>query len=259
MTLSVKWLGVDMGECLMDVTPRRAHLLTGDTSKALGRPEMSNASCHRWRVVTEKYGSIPIVLERHKLELLSYAFLGDPLAADAYLGIEQKYLALADGAHEALAYLRDQGIALSIVTAARTSPGPLEDSCEFRFLEKYGLLQYFDALVTPRGRMRIADRSLDRRYEGTAKEDGTIYAMLAEDLATGGIAPEEAAMMGDREWTDITPAKRHGFKTILYTGYICRGPTEADLVIDHFSALKTTVKYGNGARGDRVGVGGSTG
>lgn len=254
MTLSVKWMGIDMGECLMDVTTRRSHWLTGDTSKTLGRPEMSEASCHRWRVMVEKYGSVPVILERHKLELLSYAFDDDPQAGDVFLDVEQDYLALADGAHDALGYLRDQGIDLCIVTAAKTSPGSLENSSEFRFLEKHGILQYLDALVTPRGRMRIEDRTLDLRYQGTSKEEGTIYDVLAQDLATRGIAPEEAVMMGDKEWTDIAPAKQRGFKTILYTGYICRGPTEADLVVNHFRDLKDHIRYGQENR-----PGGSTG
>jgi len=244
MTLFVKWMGIDMGECLMDVTTRRGHLLTGDTSKALGLPEMSEASCRRWQVMVEEYGSLPVVLERHKVELLNYVFDNAPLAEDVFLDIEQNYLALANGAHDALDYLRGQGIELCIVTAARTSPGPLENSCEFRFLEKHGLLQYLDALVTPRGRMRIQDRSIDLRYEGTSKEDGTIYDVVAEDLAARGIAPGEAVMMGDKEWTDIAPAKRRGFKTILYTGYICRGPTVADLVVNNFGDLKEDVRYG---------------
>lgn len=248
MTLSVKWMGVDMGECLMDVTPRRGHLLTGDTTKALGHPEKTEARCHRWRVMIEKYGSLPVILERHKLELLSYVFDDDPAAADLFLGIEQEYLRLADGAHRALTYLRDQGIELCVVTAAKTSPGPMDDSCEFRFLEKHGVLRYFEALVTPRGRMRIADRTVDARYEGTSKEEGTIYDVLAEDLAARGISPQEAVMMGDKEWADITPAKQRGFKTILYTGYICRGPTQADLIIGHFGDLKENIKYDGQAR-----------
>jgi phosphoglycolate phosphatase-like HAD superfamily hydrolase len=195
--------------------------------------------------MVEKYGSVPIILERHKLELLSYVFGDDPLTGDVFLDVEQDYLALADGAREAFAYLRDQGIELCIVTAAKTSPGPMENSCEFRFLEKHGMLQYLDALVTPRGRMRIEDGTVDPRYEGTSKEEGTIYDVLAQDLAKRGIAPDEAVMMGDKEWTDIVPAKERGFKTILYTGYICRGPTEADLVVNHFRDLKDHIRYEN--------------
>ena len=244
MTLLIKWMGIDMGECLMDVTPRRGHLLTGDTTKALGKPELTASRYHKWCVMIEKYGSLPVILERHKLELLDHVFDSDPAAGEVFLGVEQEYLGLAPGAEQALSYLRGEGISLSVVTAARTSPGPMDHSCEFRFLERHGVSTYFDALVTPRGSMRMTDRMVDTRYEGTSKEDGTIYEALAEDLAARGIAPGEAAMMGDKEWTDIKPAKERGFKTILYTGYICRGPTEADLVIGRFDELKHKVRYG---------------
>jgi len=257
MTLDVKWMGVDMGECHMDVTPRRGHLLTGDTTKLLGRPELSATRCHRWWVMVEKYGSLPVVLERHKLELLSYVFDEDPTAGDAFLEVEQEYLRLAEVAHQALRDLHDQGIELSVVTAARTSPGPMDDSCEFRFLQNHDVLQYFDSLVSPRGKLRIADRSVDPRYEGTSKEEGTTYDVLAEDLAARGISPGEAVMMGDKEWADIAPAKKRGFKTILYTGYICRGPSEADLVIDRFSDLRGQLRYGGEAPGSRTRVAGS--
>jgi phosphoglycolate phosphatase-like HAD superfamily hydrolase len=191
-------MGVDMGECLMDVTPRRPHLLVGDTTKVLGQPEKAAERYRKWWQVVERYGSLPVVLERHKLDLLDYVFDGDPEAGTVFLDVEQEYLALADGAHEALAYLRGQGIELSVVTAAKTSPGPIDDSCEFRFLARHGVLQYFDSVISPRGKVRIADRSVDSRYQGTAKEDGTIYDVLAKDLAERGIPPGQAVMMGTR-------------------------------------------------------------
>jgi FMN phosphatase YigB (HAD superfamily) len=100
----------------------------------------------------------------------------------------------------------------------------------------------------------MADRSVDPRYEGTSKEEGTIYDVLAEDLAARGISTGEAVMMGDKEWTDIVPAKERGFKTILYTGYVCRGPTAADLVVDRFSDLQGKVGYGGTTPRGRVGT-----
>jgi FMN phosphatase YigB (HAD superfamily) len=230
-------MGVDMGECLMDVTPRRAHLLTGDTTKVLGRPEEAASRCHKWRVMLEKYGSLPVVLERHKDELISYVFDGDPAALETFLVIEQEYLALAAGAAEALAFLREQGIELSVVTAARTGGSRVEESSEYRFLVKHDVLQYFSSVVSPRGKLIVADGTVNRRYEGTSKEEGTIYDALAEDLGARGILPEQGVMMGDKEWTDIVPPKERGFKTILYTGYIRRGPTVADLVVERFSDL----------------------
>jgi FMN phosphatase YigB (HAD superfamily) len=244
MTLNVKWMGIDMGECLMDVTPRRGHLLTGDTTKLLGRPELGAARYHRWRVMIEKYGSLPVILERHKLELLSYVFDGDPAAGGTFLEVEQAYLRLAEGARRALGALRGQGIELAVVTAARTSPGPMDDSSEFRFLQKHKVLPYFESVISPRGKLRTADRTVDTRYEGTSKEDGTIYDLIAGDLGARGIPPGEAVMMGDKEWADIAPAKERGFKTILYAGYVRRGPTRADLVIERFGDLKKHVRYG---------------
>jgi FMN phosphatase YigB (HAD superfamily) len=225
----------------MDVTPRRAHLLTGDTTKALGHPDKTAARCHKWRVVVEKYGSLPVVLERHKDELLSYVFDGDPAVGGVFLEIEQRYLTLAQGAAEALSRLRRTGMELAVVTAARSGPGGIKESAEYRFLVRHEILGYFDWIISPRGKYRVADHSIDRRYEGTAKEDGTLYDALAADLAERGISPAEAAMMGDKEWADIGPAKRRGFNTILYTGYVCRGPTEADLVIERFADLPKLV------------------
>jgi FMN phosphatase YigB (HAD superfamily) len=234
-------MGIDMGECLMDVTPRRAHLLTGDTTRLLEEPEMAAIRCHRWRVMIEKYGSLPVVLERHKDELIDYVFDGRPGAGDVFLEVEQDYLGLADGAAEALACLRSRGIELSVVTAARSGAGSIEDSCEYRFLVNHDLLKHFDSVISPRGKLRLADGSVDASYLGTSKEEGTIYDALAADLAARGIAPHDGMMMGDKEWADIGPAKRRGFNTILYTGYIRRGPTEADMEIDSFRRLPEIV------------------
>jgi FMN phosphatase YigB (HAD superfamily) len=234
-------MGIDMGECLMDVTPRRAHLLTGDTTRELGRPERAASRCHRWRVMTEKYGSVPVMLERHKDELMRYVFDDEPGAMDTYLRVEQDHLWLAAGAAEALAYLREQGIELSVVTAARTGGSRMEEAAEYRFLVKHGVLKYFTSIISPRGKLQLADGAVDRRYEGTSKEEGSIYSALADDLAARGIPTEQAVMMGDKEWTDIEPAKRRGFKTILYTGYIRRGPTVADLVVERFGDLPKVV------------------
>ena len=245
MALLVKWMGVDFGECLMDGRMRRSHLLIGDASKELGEPELSEERCHRWRVAKEKYGSLSTIMERHKPEVISYVFDDHPRAAEMFLNVEQKYMMLADGARDALLYLREQGIALSIVTAAKSNLGPIETSAEMRFLRNQNVLEYFDELITPRGKMNVQDSSIDIRYKGTSKEEGTIYDVLVEDLARRGIKPSEAVMMGDKEWSDITPAKKRGLKTILYAGYVCRGPSKADIVIHHFSELKDIVRSGS--------------
>ena len=241
MVLRVRWMGIDMGECLMDVTPRRAHLLTGDTTRELGQPERAASRCHKWLMMLEQHGSLPVVLEAHKDELIRYVFDDEPAASDTFLRVEQDHLWLAAGAAEALAFLRDQGIELSVVTAARTGGSRIEESSEYRFLVKHDVLRYFSSVISPRGKLRVADGTVDRRYEGATKEAGTIYDVLAEDLGTRGILPEQGLMMGDKEWTDIEPAKQRGFKTILYTGYVRRGPTVADLVVERFCDLPKLV------------------
>ena len=245
MILAVKWMGLDFGECLMDGTMRRSHLLIGDTSKELGEPELVEQRCHKWRVAKERYGSLPTIVESHKAEVINYVFDGHPRAVEVYLNVEQRYLALADGAREALAYLKQQGIQLSIVTEMKKKVGPIETSSAMRFLRNQNVLEYLDELITPHGKLNIHDGSIDLRYQGTSKEAGTIYDVLVGDLAARGIEPSDAVMMGDKEWTDISPAKKRGLKTILYTGYICRGPSEADFVISHFSELKSIVGFGN--------------
>jgi len=44
------------------------------------------------------------------------------------------------------------------------------------------------------------------------------------------------AMVGDKIATDIAPAKKRGFITIQYTGYVDMGPSEADYRIYNFSS-----------------------
>jgi len=86
MILAVKWMGLDFGECLMDGTMRRSHLLIGDTSKELGEPELVEQRCHKWRVAKERFGSLPTIVESHKAEVINYVFDGHPRAVlEAYL------------------------------------------------------------------------------------------------------------------------------------------------------------------------------
>ena len=36
MAIEVKWLGIDFGQCMMDPTGLRNHLVVGDVSKEMG-------------------------------------------------------------------------------------------------------------------------------------------------------------------------------------------------------------------------------
>ena len=97
-------------------------------------------------------------------------------------------------------------------------------------------------LVTPQGKINLEDDSIDLKYKGHTKKDGTLYDVLAEELAQRGIEPHEAVMIGDKPQTDIDPAHERGFKTIKYTGFIDLGESKADHVIHSFGELKTLLQ-----------------
>ncbi|MEE9611767.1 MAG: HAD hydrolase-like protein, partial [Desulfatiglandales bacterium] len=111
-----------------------------------------------------------------------------------------------------------------------------------RFLKAKGLVKYFRILVTPKGKVNLEDNSIDLRYEGHTKKEGTLYDVLAQELKERGIQPHEAVMVGDKPETDIDPAHERGFKTIKYTGFIDLGESKADNTIHSFEELKTILK-----------------
>ena len=116
-----------------------------------------------------------------------------------------------------------------------------------RFLQNKKLTHYFDDVVTPQGKINLRDGSINHAYKGKTKEAGTLYDELIQDLAKLGISPSEGAMVGDKISTDIVPAKKRGFHTIQYTGYIDMPSGEAEYKIDHFLKLKEIIKKKVGA------------
>ncbi len=238
MAISVKWVGIDFGHCLMDTTRQRTYWMIGDVSKELGEPELVNIRCYKWRVLKEKYGSWSSIKESHRPEAMKYIFDDHPEAGETFIRVEQKYMTLADGSVQAIKHIRDIGIEVSIVAELKRTLGPISKDVVMEFLKYQNITGYFDELITPQGKVNIRDDTIDSKYVGKSKEEGTLYDVLVEDLAIRGIQPIEAAMVGDKEWSDIAPAKKRGLNTILYTGYINRGPTTADYVIRHFSELQ---------------------
>jgi FMN phosphatase YigB (HAD superfamily) len=97
-------------------------------------------------------------------------------------------------------------------------------------------------MITPQGEVNLEDNSLDARYKGSSKKDGTLYDILVRELEEQGIKPHEAVMVGDKPETDIDPPHDRGFKTIQYTGYIDLGKSKADVVIASFRELKTHLR-----------------
>lgn len=240
--IEAKWVGIDFGQTLCDSSPERTYWMVGDTSKELGEPELVDVRCRRWRVMKEKYQLWSYIKEKHRDEIASYVFDGRPGAPEIFARMEQKYTKVADGALEAIKGLRDQGIAVSVVAELRRTFGPIGTDQVSRFLKAQNIIDYFDDLISPQGRVNLRDDSVDTRYHGTSKEDGNLYDVLAEDLARRGIKTSEAVMVGDKEWSDITPAQKRGFKAIHYIGFIYHAPSKAEFVIKHFSELKNIIR-----------------
>jgi FMN phosphatase YigB (HAD superfamily) len=242
MAIEVKWIGFDFGQCIMDPTGLRNHLVIGDVCKAIGEPERIEERIHKYRVLKEKYGSYSAVKEGHRDEIMTYVFNNNEEAKEIFSAKEQEHLLMGTGLEETLRSLREDGIHLSVVAELKKTLGPIGTDIVTRFLRTKDLMKYFEEVITPQGKIDLHDGSIDLKYKGKTKEEGTLYDELAKDLLAQGTETSEAVMVGDKLATDIVPAKRRGFKTIQYTGYIDMGPSKADFKINDFRELKEIIK-----------------
>jgi FMN phosphatase YigB (HAD superfamily) len=243
MTLYLKWLGVDFGQCIMDPRGLRNPLFFNDIMKEIGKPDEIPEMIHRYRRMKEKYGTYGAIKEGHKDEILSFVFDGDEEAMEIFNRKEQEELALGDGLAETLHYLREEGIICDVVAELKKTLGPVGSDMITKFLENKGIIQYFDYFYSPQCRIDLREKKADYGIEGKTKASGELYDYLIEDLAKRGIKVEEAAMIGDKIKTDIEPSRKRGFHTIQFTGYIDFGPSESsEYRVESFSELKDFVK-----------------
>jgi FMN phosphatase YigB (HAD superfamily) len=242
LVLEVKWAGFDYGQCIMEPGGLRNPLGFGDIYTALGRPERAEEKIYKYRVLKEKYGSYGAIKEGHRDEIYGYVLDGDPEAVALFSAKEQAYLDMAEGLVEALEELQRRGIELQVVSEMKKTLGPVGTDIVSRFLKERGLTKYFRDLVTPQGKIDLIDDTVDPRYKGHTKKDGTLYRVLADELAERGISPGEAVMIGDKPETDIEPARAQGFKTIQYTGFTYLGPSGADVCISSFAELPAILR-----------------
>lgn len=241
--LEVKWVGFDYGQCIMEPGGLRNPLLIGDICKELGEPELIADRIHRYHQLNELYGGYSRIKEGHRDEIYRYVLDDKPDAQELFSQKEQQYLDLADGLVDALEWLQEQGFVLEVVSEMKKTLGPVGTDVVSRFLKGRGLTKYFRVIISPQGKLDIvSDTQIDDRYVGKTKESGAIYDVLAEDLRSRGIEPEEAVMIGDKPSTDINPAHARGFKAIQYVGFIDLGPSDADLIINHFSELMNVLR-----------------
>jgi FMN phosphatase YigB (HAD superfamily) len=242
MVFEVKWCGFDFGQCIMEPGGLRNPLVFGDICKELGKPELIPDKMRRYRILKEKYGSYGRIKEGHRDEIYGYVLDNDPEAIELFSEQEQKRLAMAEGLEDALEYLKSQGIELEVISEMKKTLGPVGTDLVSKFLKGKGLVKYFKELITPQGKIDLQHDTLDPRYKGRTKKDGSLYDVLVQELKEQGIAPQEAVMVGDKPETDIDPAHDRGFKTIQYTGYYDFGNSKADVVISSFEELKKIVK-----------------
>ncbi len=242
MAIELKWIGFDFGQCMMDPTGLRNFLVVGDVSKEIGEPELIEERIYKYRQLKERYGSFSAVKEGHRDEIMSYVFDGKEAAREIFSAKEQEHLLMGNGLEEALRYLKDEGIHLAVVAELKKTLGAMGADIVTRFLATKNLTHYFEELVTPQGRIDLRDGSIDLAYKGKTKEEGTLYDELVLALRKRGIEPREGAMVGDKPATDIIPAKKRGFITIQYTGYVDSVPHEADYRISDFLKLKELIR-----------------
>ena len=242
MMMEVKWCGFDFGQCIMAPGGLRNPLVFGDIYKALGKPELIPDKIRKYRILKEKYGSYGKIKEGHRDDIYAFVLEDAPEAIKLFGEKEQEFLEMAEGLEDALVYLQTQGIELQVVAEMKKTLGPVGTDIVSRFLKERGLVKYFRELVTPQGKIDLVEDTIDTKYKGRTKKEGTLYDLLAQELKERGIEPHEAVMIGDKPETDINPAHERGFKTIKYTGFIDLGPSNADLEIHSFEELKDIVK-----------------
>jgi FMN phosphatase YigB (HAD superfamily) len=242
MVFEVKWCGFDFGQCIMEPGGLRNPLVFGDIYKQLGKPELIPDKMRKYRILKEKYGTYGRIKEGHRDEIHSYVLDDDPEAMELFSEQEQKRLAIAEGLVDALEYLKSQGIELQVISEMKKTLGPVGTDLVSKFLKGKSLLKYFKELITPQGKIDLQHDTLDPRYKGRTKKDGSLYDVLVQELKEQDIAPQEALMVGDKPETDIDPAHDRGFKTIQYTGYYDFGNSKADVVISSFEELKNIVR-----------------
>lgn len=242
MTMEVKWCGFDFGQCIMEPGGLRNPRMFGDLYKRLGKPELIPEKIVKYRILKEKYGSFSVIKEGHRDEIHGFVLDNDPEAIALFRDLEQELLDMGGGLEEALEYLQEQGIELQVVSEMKKTLGPVGTDIVSRFLKRRGLVKYFKEMVTPQGKINLETDTVDPRYKGRTKKDGTLYDVLAQELGERSIRTHEAVIIGDKPETDIDPAHDRGFKTIQYKGFIDLGTSKADVVVHSFQELKTILK-----------------
>ena len=76
---------------------------------------------------------------------------------------------------QAIEYLRNIGIEVSIVAELKRTLGPISKDVVMEFLRYQNIMQYFDELITPQGKINIRSGTVDPKYIGKSKDKEDYY------------------------------------------------------------------------------------
>ncbi|MDH5443411.1 MAG: HAD family hydrolase, partial [Hadesarchaea archaeon] len=252
-----RWCGFDFGGTMID--PRKNYQswieVINEIYTELGKPEVINEKVARFDELLTKYeyderlmdgivDDIELWKRYYRLKrlretdmqkFLSYILDNDRDAIELFRGKSFRFLKIADGLKECLAYLKDNGVSVNIVSDVG-SEGTIKTISNI--LSIFDLTPYFSEIITNYGRIKN-DGNIDLSYKGMEKIDGTIYKKLARELLDIGINPSQALIIGDRPVEDVEKAKENGFKAIQFMGIMKRRVSKvADYVISDLRELK---------------------
>ena len=257
MNISIRWCGFDMGGTIMDPTKNYQGWVEtiNEIYTKLGKPEVINEKLARFDELIGEYEYDERLMDgiEHEIEFwkrhyrlkrlqetgmqkfFSYILDNNQEAIGLFRKRNFRFLKPADGIKECLAYLKNKGIIINIVSDVG-SEVMLKNYPHL--LSLFDLTPYFSEIITNYGKIK-SNGDMDLSYKGMDKTDGAIYKKLARDLLDIGIQPSQALIIGDRPVEDVDKAKENGFKAIQFTGIMKRRISKvADYVISDLKELK---------------------
>ncbi len=150
---------------------------------------------------------------------------------EVYEALVERVAAIAvlyPGAKSVVEQLYQEGYKLAIISNASSHEKVL------RILERDGLMDYFEIIVTS-------------RLVGLKKPHPGIFKYT---LVALGASPEESLHVGDRAYEDVQGAKNIGMRAVQIVKNIEEASQQADAVIDNISKLPATISMLNKASQD---------
>jgi len=183
-------------------------VMLGASNRAWERLVGQQRSSHLHGVMSEGFGELRLDIPETELEQYSLHF---------YNGVVE-HVQIYEDTLPVLRLLREHGLKIGLISNTLW-PASMHN----RDLERYGLIDFFDAIT----------------YSSEVAHTKPHPEIFLHTLCRLGVRPDEAAFIGDRLFDDISGAQRVGMKGILKT-HPRRLPVEGiipDAVIDRLAEL----------------------